>query len=157
MMAYRSTVQETSNCTPNLLMFGRETRLPIDIMFASTIQEKVPNCPCEYVEWVKDSMSLAFENVKLCTNKNALRQKRNYDTGRELRKFKIGDWVWVHYPPNENFKFGQGWHGPFLIVNKLSELNYRVQKSENSRIITVHIDHIKQYDHEVPDSWLNLA
>ena len=33
MLAYRSTVQESTKCTPNLLMFGREVRLPVDLMY----------------------------------------------------------------------------------------------------------------------------
>ena len=33
MMAYRATMQENARCTPNLLMFGREIKLPVDIMY----------------------------------------------------------------------------------------------------------------------------
>ena len=31
-MAYRATVHESTNCTPDLMMFGRENSLPIDVM-----------------------------------------------------------------------------------------------------------------------------
>ena len=31
MAAYRSAVQETTGCTPNLMMLGRESTLPIDL------------------------------------------------------------------------------------------------------------------------------
>ena len=33
MLAYRTSVQKTTKATPFSLMFGREIRLPIDVMF----------------------------------------------------------------------------------------------------------------------------
>ena len=33
MYAYRTSIQETTGATPFSLMFGREARLPIDLMF----------------------------------------------------------------------------------------------------------------------------
>ena len=39
-------------------------------------------------------------------------------------------------------------------MDKLGELNYRVQEKPESRVLTLHIDHIKSYEHETPPSWL---
>ena len=36
MMAYRATIHERTKCTPNLLIFGHESRLTDDIMFGKT-------------------------------------------------------------------------------------------------------------------------
>jgi hypothetical protein len=33
MMAYRSTKHETTGCTPNSLMLGREVATPLDVMY----------------------------------------------------------------------------------------------------------------------------
>ena len=33
MLAYRTSTQESTGCTPFYLMFGREARLPADVMF----------------------------------------------------------------------------------------------------------------------------
>ena len=74
----------------------------------------------------------------------------------KTRSFERGDWVWVFYPPNDKDKFGRGWKGPYLIVSRLGEVNYRVQKEETSQPITVHIDHIKAYTHQdIPEIWLS--
>ena len=48
-----------------------------------------------------------------------------------------------------------GWRGPYLVVEKIGDLNYRVQETQQSRKITLHVDHIKAFEHETPPSWLN--
>ena len=42
MMAYRSSIQKTTGETPFYLTFGREIRLPIDVVFGSTYQYSRP-------------------------------------------------------------------------------------------------------------------
>ena len=72
-----------------------------------------------------------------------------------MRRFTVGDWVWVLHPPELKNKFGRGWKGPFLIVDKLGDVNYRGQKGPTARKITLHVDHMKTYTHlDVPESWL---
>ena len=35
------------------------------------------------------------------------------------------------------------------------DLNYRVQETQQSRKITLDVDHIKAFEHETPPSWMN--
>ena len=56
--------------------------------------------------------------------------------------------------PSDKQKFGQGWKGPYLVVEKIGDLNYRVKENEGSRVVTLHVDHIKLCDHDTPESWL---
>ena len=39
LLAYRSTVQETTNFCPNLLMLGRDVFLPVDVIYGKQLQE----------------------------------------------------------------------------------------------------------------------
>ena len=43
MSAYRSSVQESTGCSPNLMMFGRENTMPLDLIFPLPEQE-YPEC-----------------------------------------------------------------------------------------------------------------
>ena len=91
------------------------------------------------------------QNVK----KSAERQARNYNVTAKLRTFKAGQWVWVFYPPKLRDKFGRGWVGPYLVIQKLGTVDYLVQKEPGSKPITVHLDHIKEYSHDdVPPNWI---
>ena len=52
LMAYRSSQQQSTQCTPNLLMLGREVRLPLAVIVGISPGEERTECPSEYVEWV---------------------------------------------------------------------------------------------------------
>ena len=45
-------------------------------------------------------------------------------------------------------KFGQRWKGPYLAVDKIGDLNYRVQETQQFRKITLRVNHIKAFEHE---------
>jgi len=154
-MAYRASPHQSTNCSPNLLMFGEEVRLPVDLMYADgSLEEQVPACPVEYVEWVREASRQAFHKARHFLKKSAERQKRLYDKNTFLRTFKVGDWVWVLSPPVLHGKFTRSWKGPFLIVRVLNEVNYVVQENRDSRLITLHVDHIKRYWHATPANWV---
>ena len=153
MIAYRSSTQESTQCTPNLLMLGREVNLPVDLMFQRRDDPQNPSCPQAYVEWVKAAMQEAYEFVQGNLKRSAIRQKRLYDRGKVTRRCKVGDWVWRMIPPRE--KLGITWHGPYLITARIGDLSYAIQKARNARKFTAHIDHLKPYEgDDAPDNWL---
>ena len=61
------------------------------------------------------------------------------------------------YPPAAHGKFGSGWTGPYLVIQRLSDLLYRIQASKRARPKVVHVDHLKKYyfeDDEEPANWI---
>ena len=99
LMGYRASVHESTKCSPNLLMFGREVQFPLDMSVGYPPSGSEPVCPTFYVEWLKqafrDSFQFAFENLKVA----ASRQKKNYDRGFKPGSYQVGQWVWRWYPP----------------------------------------------------------
>ena len=129
MMAYRSSVHESTSCTPNLLMLNKETNLPIDLMIGRP--PETPSCPVQYVEWVREASEHAFAFVQYHLQQSSHRQKTLYDRKSGNPKFKVGNSVWRYYPPKGRLKFGRGWEGPYLIVARIGDLCYRIQKSQS--------------------------
>lgn len=155
-MAYRATKHETTKCSPNLLMFGTEIRLPVDIVYNAAFNETPNQCPCEFVEWVRHASSEAFDKARQNIGKAAERQKLRYDKNCIVRKFSVGQWVWVLHPAELKTKFGRAWKGPFLIIKVLNDVNYVIQQKPESKLITVHVDHVKHYTHDdVPNAWVH--
>ena len=156
LLAYRMSVHKSTNCSPNLMMLGREINCPLDVMVSGPEKSKERICPIEYVEWLKDSMRSNFEFANKHLETAAISQKRNYDIHLNARTFEIGDWVWRFYPPKAGQKLGLGWTGPFLIVSKVSDLVYGIQKDEVANRINVHVDHLKPYEgRNPPRNWLS--
>lgn len=143
--AYRSSIHESTGCSPNLLMLGREINLPVDLMY-SISGERGPPCPITYVEWVRQAMEENFERVREALKISASRQKRYFDQRAELRVFKPGDWVVRYYPPALiKSKLNSPYIGPYLVVKKFGEVTYQIQKDPKSKPIVVHIDDLKAY------------
>ena len=153
LMAYRASVHESTKCTPNLLMLNRETNLPVDLLCGSP--PETPECPVEYVEWVRQAMQHAFTFVRKNLQASTERHKTLYNQRSGSPSFNAGESVWRFYPPIARKKFGKKWDGPYLVVQKVNDLCYRIQKSSQSPSLVVHVDHLKLYEGVHPvKSWV---
>ena len=93
MMAYRSSVHQSTQCTPNLIMFGREINLPLTVELGVFPTEDRPQCPVEYVEWVQNTLERVFRFVKLNTESSVHKQKHYHDRNCKTREVEPGMWV----------------------------------------------------------------
>lgn len=111
--AYRTSVQERTKCTPNRIMLGRETSLPIDVMVKSPINIDKPACPVLYVEWVEKAMQSSFQYVHEKLQCSFEKQKRYYDRNAKSLTYEIGSLFLRWYPPSGKQKLGLGWTETF--------------------------------------------
>ena len=89
--AYRSTTHETTKETPNMMMFGREVRLPIDVCYTK------PEEPSEtdYAQQLRDRLETVYQRVAEQTKSSLQRQKRNYDKKMAGTSYTEGKYVWL--------------------------------------------------------------
>ena len=93
MMAYRSSVHESTGFSPYRLMFGEECTLPMDIGLPRQQPDLVEDVTAPYAVWVKDSLEVAFDQVRRHSGQAVQRQKRLCDQRAVRRLFTIGNWV----------------------------------------------------------------
>ena len=77
------------------------------------------------------------------------RQKELYDHKVHGEPYKENDLVWVHsnvVPRGASKKLHKSWRGPYKVIKKLSDQNYRVQDLRNrKKRVVIHFDRLKQY------------
>ena len=141
LLAYRSSPQQSTQCTPNSLMFGREVRLPLEAIVGTPPREAPPECPSEYVEWVQSTLERSFQFARTNLQKNFKRQKRNYDRNVKSRKLNVGMLVYRWYPPRANQKLGLGWTGPYRVMECIGPTSVRIEGQGHN--LVVHRDDLK--------------
>lgn len=153
--AYRSTVHESTKQTPNRMMYGRQHRRPVDMITGGFKLTASPstgelNLAKECSEYIKELSTTLAESHEVARNqlkKSAERQKRNYDRYIQGRDFEEGEQVLLHSKQKKkgrNPKLQLPYQGPYTILQKIGDLNYKIQK-EGKKSAIVHRDRLKPY------------
>ena len=148
MMAYRNSVHASTGHTPFELMFGREMRVPLDVMMGRGTDNDRPYT--EFVADLQDHLEDAFRDVRQNLKVAQRRQKDAYDKGVKHTVYQAGDLVLRYTPqlkPGEAGKFHRQWEGPYEIVTQITEVTYRVRKVEgrSRRSSVVHFNNLRLY------------
>ena len=133
-------------------MFGREMRMPIDIMYGSPPTQQ--GTRVQAIDQMKTVMEKSYELARIHLDASHKRQKDYYDRSTTGNRFKIGEKVLLYTPAlkkNECPKFHKPWTGPWTISNQLSDVNFRIQNSKG-KMKVVHFDRMKKF-YEVPQQW----
>ena len=149
--AYRASVHSTTNFTPNCLLFGRENRAPMDLVFGAPTDERVVDSEHEYVHRMQERIAASYSLVRENMKSAAERRKVKYDAFvRDGVAFQPDQLVYYYYPrkfQGKSFKFQNVYTGPWKIVERTGPVNYKISKTSaripgpQSQI--VHVDKLK--------------
>ena len=156
--AYRSCVHETTGYTPNMLMFGREVSLPIQLTLG-IYPETDGKSEVQYVSDLKDKLCSIFGKVRDSVNAKIERQSRNHDSRISQKCFKKGDLVYSLDSTKTKGKSpklkANVWKGPLVITRKLSDILYEVQYSSKKKPKVIHYDRLKPYACTSVPEWVS--
>ncbi len=144
MLAYRSSVHSSTGCTPQVMVYGRESNLPIDLMYSNPREEIHPTCGPEYVELLRHAIRTSHD-----LQHTAICQKRGYDAhAKKATPFEKGDLVLYYYPPlRAGNKFASPWTGPWRIIGQPTEIDHEIELVSNpKKHKIVHRDVLKRYE-----------
>ena len=145
LMAYRATEHESTGYSPNMLMLGRETGTPLDLIYE--MPDRWKKVPAHDWTWVlKERLERAHAFVKKNSDKSIRRQKHYHDMRMSYQTFKKGDKVYVFFPQRRigcSSKLTSFWRGPFEVKEKLSEVLYKVDCGRNGKEQIIHCDRMK--------------
>ncbi len=84
----------------------------------------------------------AYFRTKKCLGDAATRQKMYYDTDTTPCHFKNEDWVIYWHKPNAMQTLSSDWTSPFVVIEKVSVVNYRIQLNPTGLSKVVHVDQL---------------
>ena len=159
--AYNGTVNEVTSFTPNYLWFGRELKFTVGSTVPDPAEDKAKDY-VEYVKKLKHQLHVAYELTRQSLRKRAMQCKRYYDRNMKLIKYKAGSRVMIKdYSPRDK---GEGkmcakFSGPYWVIDKLGDVNYRIMQDELAAPKVVHHNRMKPYVAREPGvipKWVKL-
>lgn len=145
LFAYREVKQESMGYSPFELLYGREVRGPMSILRELWTQEQPDEevrSTYQYVvdlkERLQDTCHLAHEELR----KAQAKQLKHYNLKAKPRSFKLNDKVLV-LRPTDNNKLLMQWQGPFKVLERVRENDYRIEIFGRQR--TYHTNMLKRY------------
>ena len=157
MMAYNSTPHESTGISPYKLVFGREMSFPINII-TEPIEEmsQDPKYTSEYVTELEERLREAHDLARKHLKKSAERQKILYNTNVKRHNYEKGDLVWRNQKKNTpglKLKIARQWTGPWVIIDKKSDIIFKIQHSKKSTAVIIHGDNLKPYKGNKKAKW----
>jgi hypothetical protein len=146
LLAYRAAIHETTHQTPAKILFGHELRLPCDLSFGSPA--RVPKDVSSYVDELQEAMHSIHDLTRSHILVASDRMKTRYDLKANVAGFREGDLVWLF---NRQRKKGRcpklqpSWEGPFVILTRINDVVYRIQRHPRAKMKVVHLDRLAPY------------
>ena len=121
--AYNATGHKSTNQSPFYLMFGRQARLPIDLLFDVESDRKTSYGT--YMNKLRDRLKNAYEIATTSASKSREKQTENYDVRARAAVIQVVDRVLVKI---------LAFDGKHKLVNKWEEIAYNVISQPNPEI-----------------------
>lgn len=155
-MAYNSTPHSGTGISPRRMIFGREMVLPLDVMTEPPVTDPGVQNETEYVMGLQQNIREIHRLAREQLNKEAKRQKRQYDTRVKAREYKVGQLVWRYQPnntPGRKPKISRHWTGPWVITEKYGDVLFCIQCKDTAPGVIIHGDNLKLYNGKKTLPW----
>ncbi|HYN44763.1 MAG TPA: RNase H-like domain-containing protein, partial [Candidatus Limnocylindrales bacterium] len=138
-LEYNNTVHSVTKESPHFMVFGQESRLPIDLVIKKDqVDELNPS--------IQDRTARAVKRIR----KNQRYNKERYDKRRTNETFKRGEFVLWRQEPRTNLaldehaKLISPWYGPVTIFKELGQNKYIII-DEEAKPKTINVENLKKY------------
>ena len=145
MLAYRTSVHESTGYAPYFLLFGHEATLPIDLQFLPPSDATWTNYH-EYVAETRLRFHTAYGQARQYLKGQQKRQCAVYNAKVHGPTYTEGQLILLHNPATPqglSLKLHSFWRGPYKITQVISEMTYIICEIETNKELIVHYDRMK--------------
>ena len=138
LFAYNTAIHASTDASPHYLMFSRDARESGDVMPPVRNELITDRNMASAKLW-----HLAQDTARERLIEAQVVQKKNYDKRTKVTEYKVGDRVLLKDLTETRSKFDDRWGGPHTIVQKLSDVNYKLKTDKGKDYVT-HVDRLKR-------------
>jgi transposase InsO family protein len=156
MAAYRCARHESTGLTPNLMIFGRENKLPWHLVVGHPDAASGKDSSDEYVSALRTTFEKIFKIAREHLKNTVEVRKRRYDVGTSTLKLCAGQPVWLHdrtVKPGHCPKLTAPWKKGWVVTRVIDNITYKISKSADGPHRIVHIDRLLPYEGSNPPKW----
>ena len=158
LMSYRATPQASPGVTPNMMMLGWQTRLPVQAMYGAPLgPEEEESTVSEYVTALQGGLRAAYRHARAGLQRAALHQNHDYAGKVQRREYQAGELVWIHditLERTRGTKLQFPWYGPVLITKVLDRGRVVVHRKRDKLLTVVHVDRLEAYRGTAVPAWM---
>jgi hypothetical protein len=146
LLACRASTHDITGMTPANIVFGRELRLPCDLLIAASAgkEQSTTDYVADLVERLHDTHNYARRHLRVASD----RMKARYDRLANSAGFQESDRVWLYRPTRRSGRSPElqsAWQGPYKVITRINDVVYRIQRHPRSRMMMVHLDRLAPY------------
>uniref|UniRef100_A0A2C9LGT8 Integrase p58-like C-terminal domain-containing protein n=1 Tax=Biomphalaria glabrata TaxID=6526 RepID=A0A2C9LGT8_BIOGL len=149
LMSYRGAIHATTGYTPAKLLFGRELRLPANLLFGLPGEKQTT--ASEYVTELRGRLERVHTLARSRIKDSSDLMKTRYDRRANSTGFVEHDLVWLYNTKRRKGrspKLQKNWEGPYRIVKRINDVVYRIQRGPRTKCKVVHVDRLYRYCRE---------
>lgn len=138
--AYNRTIHSSTLDSPFFLLRGRDALEPTDLRPPMRYRSLTDENNLFPQQW-HNALELARAHIIIGQGK----QKEYYDRNSRICQFQAGDKILLRILHPQVGKFVMRYEGPYVVTEKLSELNYVVRKIDSDSPFVVHVNRMKKW------------
>lgn len=145
MFAIRQVPNKSTGFSPHELVFGRNMVGPLDLVYTGWVDDVFREMDIsDWVVTMQDRLMLLHDVAT--TNELSAIEKRAevFNKHKSDRSLNEGDLVLLRVP-GIHVALSAAWEGPFVVVQKISRVTYKVRRKDSDHERVVHINNTKIY------------
>ena len=142
----RQMPHSDSGFNPFDLVYRFRVRTPLDALYHGLYEcESEKLCVSEWVMKVAERLERMRDSAALKSVKGRESRMLYLNRGTKLRVFKVGELV-LYRVPGMTCKLAESWEGPYKVLERKGEVNYRIGKvGAEKQAKVVHVNCLKIY------------